>query len=80
MAAVKSNLSENASACAVLACQVLTQAEQEQLIELLAEQSQRATLKGGADAVTQLATAATALVAIAVFATALGTAGWEVAD
>lgn len=80
MATIRSNMSDNASACAVLACQVLTQAELETCIQFLCEQARGSTVKAAADAVTNLADAATTLVAIAEFATALNTAGWEVAD
>lgn len=77
MASIRTNLTDNASACVVLACQVLTDAELRQVYELIGEQLADSRLKQSATAVTQLADAATALVAIEVFATALGTAGWE---
>lgn len=80
MATIRSNMTDNASACAVLACQVLTQTELETVIQLLCEQARGSTLKASDGAVTDLANAATTLVAITAFATALNTAGWEVAD
>lgn len=80
MASIRTNLTDNASACVVLACQVLTQHELEQVIQILSEQARGSTLKASGNAVADLAAAATTLVAVTAFATALNTAGWEVAD
>jgi hypothetical protein len=72
---------DKVQALLVTACQLLSHSERVLLRELLAEQQNSNTLgRLPASAATDLAGAATTLVAITAFATALNTAGWEVAD
>lgn len=72
------NVAAMAAAVATCACQLLTRNERSQLVTLLSEQLELNQLGRSGEAVADLAAAAETLVANAAFATALGTAGWQV--
>ncbi len=79
--AQKPSTPDNVQAVLVTACQVLTHPQRELLIELIREQQSGNPLgRLASDAAADLATACTVLLAVTAFATAMGTAGWEVID
>ncbi len=80
MAAYRPDITENTDAVLKLAARILSYGERNRLRELLGEFDSGAIDARGANATADLATSAAALVAVAAFATALNTAGWEVAD
>jgi hypothetical protein len=72
---------DDVQAVFITASQLLSYSDRQLLVKLLREQENgNAVSRSADDAAADLATAATVLTGIAAFATALGTAGWEVAD